>query len=86
MARYCASGSPLVSVPGARTQSAHRASAWGSSGLNIFISYRRRESSGYSGRIYDRLRITLRDELGVPPSSAVQNVYRRLLGEGSTTP
>jgi pentatricopeptide repeat protein len=31
-------------------------------------------------RVYDRLRITLRDELGIPPSSAVQTVYRRLLG------
>jgi CHASE2 domain-containing sensor protein len=48
-------------VPGARTQSADRASAWGSSGLNIFISYRRRESSGYSGRIYDRLRALMPD-------------------------
>jgi DNA-binding SARP family transcriptional activator len=35
-------------------------------------------------RVYDRLRITLRDELGIPPSSAVQDVYRRLLG-GNTT-
>jgi CHASE2 domain-containing sensor protein len=29
--------------------------------LNIFISYRRSESSGYSGRIYDRLRAALPD-------------------------
>jgi CHASE2 domain-containing sensor protein len=29
--------------------------------LNIFISYRRAESSGYSGRIYDRLRLALPD-------------------------
>ena len=36
-------------------------------------------------RVYDRLRIMLRDELGVPPGSAVQDVYRRLLGETSTT-
>jgi DNA-binding SARP family transcriptional activator len=36
-------------------------------------------------RVYDRLRVTLRDELGVPPGSAVQDVYRRLLGEGATT-
>ena len=35
--------------------------------------------------VYDRLRITLRDELGVPPSSAVQDVYRRLLGDNTTT-
>lgn len=32
-------------------------------------------------RVYDRLRIMLRDELGIPPSSAVQNIYRRLLGD-----
>jgi CHASE2 domain-containing sensor protein len=29
--------------------------------LNIFISYRRSESSGYSGRVYDRLRAALPD-------------------------
>jgi DNA-binding SARP family transcriptional activator len=34
---------------------------------------------------YDRLRVMLRDELGVAPSPAVQNVYRRLLGETRTT-
>jgi DNA-binding SARP family transcriptional activator len=36
-------------------------------------------------RVYDRLRILLRDELGVAPSPAVQSVYRRLLGEATTT-
>ncbi len=36
-------------------------------------------------RVYDRLRVMLRDELGVAPSPAVQNVYRRLLGETPTT-
>jgi SARP family transcriptional regulator, regulator of embCAB operon len=35
-------------------------------------------------RVYDRLRIMLRTQLGVAPSPAVQSVYRRLLGE--TTP
>jgi len=34
---------------------------------------------------YDRLRVLLRDELGVAPSPAVQSVYRRLLGERTTT-
>src|SRR5688572_9229366 len=29
--------------------------------LNLFISYRRSETSGYSGRIYDRLRAALPD-------------------------
>ncbi len=36
-------------------------------------------------RAYDRLRVMLRDELGVAPSPAVQKVYRRLLGETPTT-
>ena len=36
-------------------------------------------------RVYDRLRVMLRDELGVAPSPAVQNVYRRLLGETPKT-
>jgi len=35
-------------------------------------------------RVYDRLRIMLRDELGIPPSSAVQDIYRRLLGDTPT--
>jgi len=36
-------------------------------------------------RVYDRLRITLRDELGIAPGRAVQDVHRRLLGETPTT-
>ena len=34
---------------------------------------------------YDQLRVLLRDELGVAPSSAVQDVHRRLLGERAMT-
>jgi SARP family transcriptional regulator, regulator of embCAB operon len=34
---------------------------------------------------YDRLRVLVRDELGVAPSPAVQDVHRRLLAEGTTT-
>lgn len=34
-------------------------------------------------RVYDRLRVLLRDELGIAPSPTVQNVYRRLLGEAT---
>jgi DNA-binding SARP family transcriptional activator len=34
---------------------------------------------------YERLRVLLRDELGVEPSDDVQSVYRRLLGEMTTT-
>ena len=36
-------------------------------------------------RVYDGLRIMLRDELGIAPSPSVQSVYRRLLGEAKTT-
>jgi pentatricopeptide repeat protein len=36
-------------------------------------------------RVYDQLRVMLREELGVPPSSAVQDVHRRLLGSAATT-
>jgi SARP family transcriptional regulator, regulator of embCAB operon len=36
-------------------------------------------------RAYDRLRVMLRDELGIAPGPAVQSVYRRLLGETTTT-
>jgi SARP family transcriptional regulator, regulator of embCAB operon len=31
-------------------------------------------------RVYDRLRVTLRTELGIAPSPAVQDVHRRLIG------
>jgi DNA-binding SARP family transcriptional activator len=34
---------------------------------------------------YDRLRVLLRDELGVAPSPALQSIHRRLLGERTTT-
>jgi DNA-binding SARP family transcriptional activator len=34
---------------------------------------------------YDRLRVLLRDELGVAPSPAMQSLHRRLLGETVTT-
>jgi DNA-binding SARP family transcriptional activator len=35
--------------------------------------------------VYDRLRVQLRDELGVAPSQSVQSVYRRLLGDAPAT-
>ena len=34
---------------------------------------------------YDRLRVLLREELGIAPSPALQSVHRRLLGESATT-
>jgi DNA-binding SARP family transcriptional activator len=36
--------------------------------------------------VYDRLRVLLRDELGIAPSQSVQSVYRRLLGDAPATP
>jgi DNA-binding SARP family transcriptional activator len=36
-------------------------------------------------RVYDRLRVLLREELGIAPSPAVQSVHRRLLGVAATT-
>jgi SARP family transcriptional regulator, regulator of embCAB operon len=35
--------------------------------------------------VYDRLRVLVRDELGIAPSPAVQRVHRRLLGEAART-
>ena len=35
---------------------------------------------------YDRLRVLLRDELGIAPSIAVQTVYRRLLDQATSSP
>jgi DNA-binding SARP family transcriptional activator len=36
-------------------------------------------------RVYDRLRIMLREQLGIAPGPAVQEVHRRLLGNPATT-
>jgi SARP family transcriptional regulator, regulator of embCAB operon len=36
-------------------------------------------------RVYDRLRVLLREELGIAPSPTVQSVHRRLLGQAATT-
>jgi SARP family transcriptional regulator, regulator of embCAB operon len=35
---------------------------------------------------YDRLRVLLRNDLGIAPSPAMQGIYRRLLAETTTTP
>jgi DNA-binding SARP family transcriptional activator len=35
---------------------------------------------------YDRLRVLLRNDLGIAPSPAMQGIYRRLLDETTTTP
>jgi DNA-binding SARP family transcriptional activator len=45
----------------------------------------RRSNNAEALLVYDRLRVLLRDELGIAPSPAVQSVYRRLLGTTATT-
>jgi len=45
----------------------------------------RRGNAAEALLVYDRLRVLLREELGVAPSPAVQSVHRRLLGERTTT-
>ncbi len=50
-------------------------------GHRILMDALERGSNGAEAlRVYDRLRVLLRDELGIAPSPAVQSVYRRLLG------
>jgi len=46
----------------------------------------RRGNTAEALLVYDRLRVRLRDELGIAPSPAVQSVYRRLLAETTGTP
>ena len=45
----------------------------------------RRGNNAEALLVYDRLRVLLRDELGIAPSPAVQSVHRRLLGNTTTT-
>jgi SARP family transcriptional regulator, regulator of embCAB operon len=45
----------------------------------------RRSNNAEALLVYDRLRVLLRDELGIAPSPAMQSVHRRLLGETTTT-
>ena len=45
----------------------------------------RRSNNAEALLVYDRLRVMLRDELGIAPSPAVQSVYRRLLGDATST-
>jgi SARP family transcriptional regulator, regulator of embCAB operon len=56
------------------------------SGHRILIeALERRGNVAEALRAYDRLRVLLRDELGVAPSPAIQSVHRRLLGETTRT-
>jgi SARP family transcriptional regulator, regulator of embCAB operon len=56
------------------------------SGYRILMeALEQRSNNAEALLVYDRLRVLLRDELGVAPSPAVQTVYRRLLGETNTT-
>jgi SARP family transcriptional regulator, regulator of embCAB operon len=53
--------------------------------LILMEALERRGNVAEALRVYDRLRLLLREELGIAPSPAVQSVYRRLLGETTTT-
>jgi DNA-binding SARP family transcriptional activator len=53
--------------------------------LILMEALERRGNVAEALRVYDRLRLLLREELGIAPSPAVQSVYRRLLGEPTTT-
>jgi DNA-binding SARP family transcriptional activator len=56
------------------------------SGYRILMeALERRSNNAEALLVYDRLRVLLRDELGVAPSPAVQSVYQRLLGKTSST-
>jgi DNA-binding SARP family transcriptional activator len=50
----------------------------------LMESLERRGNVAEALRAYDRLRLLLRDELGIAPGSTVQSVYRRLLTETTT--
>jgi DNA-binding SARP family transcriptional activator len=56
------------------------------SGYRILMeALERRGDVAEALRVYDHLRLLLRDELAIAPSPAVQSVYRRLLGETAAT-
>ena len=56
-------------------------------GHRILMEALERRGNGAEALLaYDRLRLLLRDDLGIAPSPAVQAVYRRLLDETTTTP
>jgi DNA-binding SARP family transcriptional activator len=45
----------------------------------------RRSNNAEALLVYDRLRVLLRNDLGIAPSPALQSVHRRLLGKATTT-
>jgi SARP family transcriptional regulator, regulator of embCAB operon len=56
-------------------------------GHRILIEALERRGNGAEAlRAYDRLRVLLRDELGIAPSPATQAIHRRLLGQMTNTP
>jgi SARP family transcriptional regulator, regulator of embCAB operon len=56
-------------------------------GHRILMEALERRGNGAEALLaYDRLRVLLRDDLGIAPSPAVQAVYRRLLDETAATP
>jgi SARP family transcriptional regulator, regulator of embCAB operon len=56
-------------------------------GHRILMEALERRGNGAEALLaYDRLRVLLRDDLGIAPSPSVQAVYRRLLDETAATP
>jgi DNA-binding SARP family transcriptional activator len=56
------------------------------SGHRILMeAYERSGNVAEALRVYDRLRIMLREQLGIAPGPAVQDVHRRLLGRPTAT-
>jgi DNA-binding SARP family transcriptional activator len=53
--------------------------------LVLMEALERRGNVAEALRAYDQLRVMLREELGVAPSPAIQDVYRRLLDQANTT-
>jgi DNA-binding SARP family transcriptional activator len=53
--------------------------------LILMEALERRGNVAEALHVYDRLRVMLRDELGVAPSPAVREVHRRLLGSAAGT-
>lgn len=55
------------------------------SGYRLLMeAYERRRDRGHALLVYDRLRVTLRDDLGTAPSADLQELHAQLLAAGAT--
>ena len=79
-------GEPTLSQAEACARQLIELAPYRESGHRILLeALERRGNVAEALRAYERLRVLLRDELGVEPSAAVQRVYGRLVG-GATGP